>query len=212
MQLEDIFMILLAVVLCGIAFYMQIRESEHISKTVVIYTVIVLFLVVADTLMLQMFYRDNSLTGNIKRIALLSLMGPVAYTDFKETRIPNQYILLGLAYRVILIPVELLISPEPFWATLLSEIIAAGALFIAAVLCRLCIKNSIGAGDMKLFLVMGLLLGLNGIWSAVLISLFVSFLLAVFLLITKKKTKKDSIAFGPALAVGTFLSIFLTGM
>ena len=65
---------------------------------------------------------------------------------------------------------------------------------------------------MKLFIVMGLLLGVRGIWGAMFLSLIVSFFAAIFFLITKKKSKKDEMAFGPALAIGTFLAIFLTGM
>ena len=95
---------------------------------------------------------------------------------------------------------------------LLSEIIAAAALFIAAVLCTLCIKNSIGYGDIKLFIVMGLLLGLTGIWSAIFLSLIVSFVVSVYFLITKKKGRKDLIPFGPALVIGTYLSVCLSGM
>ena len=74
------------------------------------------------------------------------------------------------------------------------------------------IKNGIGFGDMKLFIVMGLMLGLDGIWGAVFLALIVSFLIAAFALITKKKTRKDAIPFGPALVIGTYLSICLSGM
>lgn len=212
MHIEDWFMVLTAVILCVIAFYLMVREKEHIPKSGWIYGAVIILAVVGITLMLQLFYVDNSLIHNIKRICLLSLLGPIAYVDFTETRIPNLYIILGLIYRGILIPVELLFAREIFWPVILSEIVAAAALFLAAILCRVCIRNSIGAGDVKLFLVMGLFLGLNGIWSAILLSLFVSFFIAIFLLLTKRKTKKDSMAFGPALTVGTFLSIFLTGM
>ena len=86
------------------------------------------------------------------------------------------------------------------------------ALLLAAFLCTLLMKNSVGAGDMKLFVVMGLLLGMHGIWGAIFASLIVSFVVAIVLLVSKKKTRKDAIPFGPALVVGTFLSVFLTGM
>lgn len=210
--METAVMIILAIVMYGAAFYLLIRDMIKIPKELKIYMVVVLLMIIGNTLMLQLFYRDNSMIANIKRVILLSLMGPIAYMDFKETRIPNQFIILGLVCRVVLIPVELLFSAKLFFPAILSEVIAAAALFLAAALCRLCIKNAIGAGDMKLFLIMGLFLGLDGIWSAILLSLLISFFIAVFLLLSKKKTKKDSIAFGPALAIGTYLSIFFTGL
>ena len=52
----------------------------------------------------------------------------------------------------------------------------------------------------------------DGIWGAVFASLVLSFLLAVFLLVTKKKSRKDVIPFAPAIVLGTFVSVFLTGM
>ena len=52
------------------------------------------------------------------------------------------------------------------------------------------------------------MLGVRGIWGAMFLSLIVSFFAAIFFLITKKKSKKDEMAFGPALAIGTFLAIF----
>ena len=69
-----------------------------------------------------------------------------------------------------------------------------------------------GFGDMKLFLVMGLLLGTRGIWGAVFLSLIVIFFISVFALITKRKSRKDLIPFGPALVIGTYLAVYLTGM
>ena len=65
---------------------------------------------------------------------------------------------------------------------------------------------------MKLFIVMGLLLGLEGIWNAIFLAMFVMFVIAVVLLLSKKKTKKDSIPFGPAIAIGTYLAIISIGM
>ena len=91
-------------------------------------------------------------------------------------------------------------------------VIAAGALLLASVLCALCLRNSIGFGDMKLFLVMGLMLSLDGIWGAVFLSLVASFFISGYLIITKKKTRKDAIPFGPAIAIGTYLSVCLSGM
>jgi leader peptidase (prepilin peptidase)/N-methyltransferase len=56
------------------------------------------------------------------------------------------------------------------------------------------------------------LLGLDGIIGAMLNSLLITFIVAVYLMISKKKTKKDVIPFAPFLAIGTCISIILTGM
>ncbi|MBZ1345436.1 MAG: prepilin peptidase [Candidatus Nealsonbacteria bacterium] len=65
-----------------------------------------------------------------------------------------------------------------------------------------------GIGDIKLAFLMGLILG----WPNILVALFLAFLLGAFigaiLLISRKKTLKSEIPFGPFLVSGTFISIF----
>ena len=143
---------------------------------------------------------------------LLSVMWPIAYTDFKTMRIPNLFVGYGLVCRAVLLAFEVFWGHPYVWPYFLSELIAAGALLLAAVLCSLIVKGGIGFGDMKLFVVMGLMLGLEGIWNTILLSLLISFVIAVILLISKKKTRKDEIPFGPALVLGSYLSICLFGM
>ncbi len=202
----------LAAALCAVSCYVLKKECREIRTGGRIYCAVMCILVLATALLLQLLYKENTFLFQVKRICLLSVLWGAAYVDYKEYRIPNRYILLGLIYRGILLLLEFFTERADLKVTLLSEIIAAAALLLAAGLCRLCIKNAVGMGDIKLFVVMGLLLGLNGIWSAVFLSLIASFVTAVYLLIRKKKSRKDSIPFGPAIAAGTFVSVWLTGM
>lgn len=212
MQLIDVGIFIIALLLYLISFYMLIRDEKYRKKSLVIYACVYLIVELAVTAMLQFFYINNVVIHNLKRICLISILGPIAYVDCKEYIIPNKFIILGLVYRAVLLPLEFLLVGRASLAVILSEVVAAGAIFLAAILCKVCIKNSIGSGDIKLFLVMGLFLSLDGIWGAILFSLFVCFFQVIFLLLTKKKTRKDSIAFGPAMTIGTLLSIFMTGM
>lgn len=215
-------------VLCIISFTLlrrdrqehPLREGEEIpegaeipndSKTVWIYSGIMVALTMGASVLFCTLYKDNDIFVSIKRLALLCVIWPVAYIDFKTYRIPNTFIIFGLACRVVLLPFELLFSDQ-IMPNVISELIAAGALLLACILCAVCLKGSIGFGDMKLFVVMGLLLGLEAIWSAVFTALLISFVISAFLLITKKKTRKDAIPFGPAIVIGTYISICLTGM
>ena len=209
--------------LCTVSFFLLYRDvSEHglgektetakSKKIVYIYSAIMIIITLGVSLLMITLYRENTIWTNVKCMALLCVMWPIALVDFKTYRIPNEFIIQGIVARVLIFPFELIFSENGVWQILLSEVIAAVALLVAALLCALVIKHSIGFGDMKLFVVMGLLLSLNGIWSAIFLSLIVSFIISAFLLITKRKTRKDTIPFGPALVIGTFLSICLTGM
>lgn len=213
----------LTLALCAVSFWLLLRdidanglgentEQNKAKRLAYVFSGIMLLLTEGVAVMYLTVYEDFTVWTAVKRLALLSLMWPVALIDYKTYRIPNSYIIYGLACRVLIFPFELIFSEPGVWQVLLGEVIAAAAMLLAAVLCGVLIKNSVGFGDMKLFVVMGLLLGTQGIWSAVFLSLIVSFIAAVFLLATKRKTKKDAIPFGPALVLGTYLAAYLTGM
>lgn len=184
----------------------------YLTKSAWIYSGIMFALTIVMAVWMQTVYIDNSFLFSLKRLLLLGILWPVAYIDLKTYRIPNLFIVSGLVIRVLLLVFELLFEREDLVTTVIAEGVAALALVIAALLCTLLIKNSVGFGDMKLFVIMGLYLGLGGIWSAIFVALLVSFVLSVFLLLTKKKTRKDMIPFGPSIVIGTYLSVFLTGM
>ena len=183
-----------------------------IPKSCWIYSAVCLLVTVAIGVVLPNLYPGNGIWGNIKRIVLLFVIWPLAYIDYKTMRIPNLFVVYGLICRAVLLLFELFLGHTAVWNYLATEAIAAVALLLAAVLCGLVVKNGIGFGDMKLFVVLGLFLGLTGIWSAIFLALLISFVIALFVLITKKKSRKDAIPFGPALVIGTYLSICLSGM
>lgn len=188
------------------------ENNVGLPQSAWIYSAICVALTVTIAVFFPQMYPNNSIWVNVKRMVLLSVIWPIAYIDYKTLRIPNLFVIYGLACRVIILIFEILLGHSYVWQVLLSEAVAAGALLLAALLCALIIKNGIGFGDMKLFIVMGLMLGLEGIWGAVFLALVVSFFIAVYVLITKKKTRKDAIPFGPALVIGTYLSVCLSGM
>lgn len=204
----------------GLLLY-EIRKNREKYKswkdgkppwTFKIYGICMILLAMGLSVFLYCFYQENSFLFTLKRVLLLALVWPIAYTDFATYRIPNIFIVCGLAERGLVLGAELVFDREHLIPGLLGEVAASLALFAAAGVCVIIAKNSIGGGDMKLFVVMGLFLGLQGIWGAVFFSLLVSFVIVIVLLITGKKSRKDVIPFGPALMIGTYLSIFLTGM
>lgn len=231
-------MMLLAItaVLCAISFWVMITDQESqlqtieknaeetavetatppklYTKSMLIYSAVMLCvtLAIAVELSWQGLESTDEMIVAIKQMSLLCILWPLAYIDFKSFRIPNKFIILGLIYRVVILALELLLQVDYIGMGLLSDVIAAVALFIAAIMCALCIKNSIGYGDIKLFIVMGLLLGMEYVWSAIFMALVVSFFVALFVLITRKKSRKDVIPFAPAIVLGTYLAIFIMGM
>lgn len=181
-------------------------------KFMMIYSVVAIVANIAISFLFAIYFKENTVLFSLKRLFMLAVLWPVGLIDLKTYRIPNRFIILGFGLRFFVLMFELVFETESIVNILLSDVIAALALGLAALLCSICMKNSIGYGDIKLFLVMGVLLGMNGIWSAVFVSLFVAFITSVFLLVSKKKGKKDIIPFAPSIMIGTYISIILTGM
>lgn len=130
-----------------------------------------------------------------KRMLITAGLMTAAFYDKKELRIPNFVIVALLACRVLLLPAEFLFQRQMIVSTLLSEVIAAGAMGVLCLLCVIIMKGSMGMGDVKLLITMGLFEGLAGIFSAIFMSMILIFFAAVFLLITKKKGRKDALPF-----------------
>ena len=216
---------LLTILMCLLSFYLFLRDEERIpsdsgesrvtgqmNMSAIIYSVVMILLTLVLSVLIPRMFPDIGNMAVLKRVLLLAVIWPIAYIDFHTYRIPNAFVVYGLGVRACVLVFELLFNDGALVYTLISEGIAAGALFIASMLCAVCMKGSIGFGDIKLFLVMGLFLGMEVCWSAVFSALVISLVVALFLLATKKKSRKDTMPFGPAIVMGTYLSVCLTGM
>lgn len=194
--------------------YCEDENTEIVAqkKVIGLYAGSMLLIIVGMSIYLCIMYPENSLLFNMKRTGLTALLTTAAFIDYKSYKIPNKLILIGMLLRISILGMELLTDGTEIKWTLISEIVAAAGLFSAAMLCRVCIKNSIGFGDIKLFLIMGLFLGVNSTMNAMFLTLVISFVIAVIVLICRKKGRKDMIPFAPAILLGTVISIYLTGM
>lgn len=167
-------------------------------------------LLVLTTILQIMIYKSATLLS-IKRLCLISVLIPLALIDRKKFIIPNKILLTAIVYWGIIKIIELITDFKSIKTILFSEIVACVGIVLIFLLLRLAVRGGIGYGDIKLFGVMGLFLGISGTITSVFASLIVSFIISVFLLVTKRKNKKDEIAFGPAIAIGTTVAILIFG-
>lgn len=198
-------------------FYQDVNKNEELynkDKTLNLNLVKIYFgVIVIITLLIAYFLKINKYFYNffymVKNMVLLSIMAVVLVTDFYSYRIPNSFIIFGLLARVAILVYEFMASPEILGIVIKSEIIAAIALLFCGILCNVVIKNSLGFGDIKLFILMGLFLGLTNVWNAMIVSLIISFFVSLYVLLVKKMKKNDIIPFAPSIAIGTFITVLL---
>ncbi len=134
----------------------------------------------------------------------------VTAIDLDTKRIPNALTYpLTPALLVLLVGAALL---DGDGATALRVVLGGVAAFGFLLLLALINPRGMGMGDVKFAAFLGMGLGYVG-WGALIIGIFGAFLggsvVSVLLIATGVRTRKDLIPFGPYLAAGAFLALFV---
>lgn len=115
-----------------------------------------------------------------------------------------------LVLNEVLVPAALLallaglFRPEPgLWSALLGGAVGFGFFFTIAVAS----KGGLGAGDVKLAAVIGLMTGFPQVVIALVIGVSIGGLTALFLLLTRAKGRKSYIPYAPFLVVGAVVAL-----
>lgn len=145
-------------------------------------------------------------------ICLCTVLYVCAWTDFRAYLIPNKILLAALLIWIALFVTGALLEPWNIRYAALGSGVSAAALLLAGMLCRLFVPGSVGFGDLKLFIVLGLYLGAEHTWNAVFYTLLASFAVSVFLLVTKRASRKTVMPFAPFLLFGTLLAVIFNGV
>lgn len=148
----------------------------------------------------------------LRMLGWCTVLWACSWTDWEAFLIPNKILLAGLLLFLSLFAAAAVRNPGSARYAAIGSGIAAAGLLIAGLLCRIVIPGSVGFGDLKLFLIMGLYLGMDNTWSAMFYTLLASFIASVFLLATKRATRKSVMPFAPFLLFGTFLALCLHGV
>ncbi|MBR5363376.1 MAG: prepilin peptidase [Oscillospiraceae bacterium] len=137
----------------------------------------------------------------------------LAVTDYKVKKIPNAVTLLLLGIRCFFMAWGILVHHDSIKDTLLYSLVGMlfGGGFI--LICMIISKGGIGAGDLKIFAVIGLYFGLPGLVQVMLYSLMLSAFFAIGMLIFRKAKMKSTLPMAPFILVGlTVYYILLTDL
>lgn len=137
----------------------------------------------------------------ITSLLLVSMSMILIVTDLSYMLIPNKILLFFLPLFIVMRSVQPL---EPWYDSLIGGIVGFSLIMMIILVSR----GGMGAGDMKLFGVLGIILG----WKLTLLTLFIAALLGALigglLIATKIISRRQPIPFGPYIIVGTFLSYY----
>ena len=134
--------------------------------------------------------------------AFLCILTVTAFVDYDTMEIPNGFVIAALISGIAAI----FLFPQ---ISLLSRLTGFLCVSLPMLLITFLIPGAFGGGDIKLMAACGLFLG----WQLTLLSFFLAVLgggaYGGWLLITKKKGRKEHFAFGPFLCAGMAAAVFI---
>ncbi|GGJ96778.1 hypothetical protein GCM10007063_19030 [Lentibacillus kapialis] len=115
--------------------------------------------------------------------------------------IPNK--ILGF-FLPLFITMRVIQPLEPWWSSIAGAF--AGILILAVII--LMSRGGMGAGDMKLFGLLGIVLGLEKVLLALFISCMIGAVVGIGLLLFKVIDRKQPVPFGPYIVVASVITYF----
>ena len=171
----------------------------------------IFFLIMVTGLLMTYHMISNAISifGIMKLLSAYIGASFAAIIDYKTMRIPNIIPVSLITIRIFMF------LPEFFFDHNILTYLRNSLIGMLISLCFLLIvskisRDGIGGGDIKLISAIGFLCGATVAFSTIVLSLILCSLIGGFLILTKKKSPKDKIAFGPFIAAGYAASIFLS--
>lgn len=168
------------------------------TKISAIYPVIELF---TGFLFAFSFWKLGFTAELFTAIVLISMLMIIFVSDMAYMIIPNKVLLFFLPF----IMIARIITPLDPWY---NAIIGAVTGFVLLAVIIVVSKGGMGAGDMKLFGVLGIVLGLGKVLLTFFLAALFGAVVGGIFMMFKKVEKKQAIPFGPFIVVAALISFF----
>ena len=133
--------------------------------------------------------------------ALISLLVIIFISDITYMLIPNKILLF---FTVVFLFLRIFIPLDPWWNGLAGAFVGFGIpLFIAVIS-----KGGMGGGDIKLFGLIGFVMGIKGVILSFIFSTFFGAIFGVIGMVIGLVKRRKPIPFGPFIVIGTLVAYF----
>ena len=134
--------------------------------------------------------------------------GDVTLTDVAAKRLPNRIVFPADAIGAVLLTVGALLDGDP--GKLVGAAIGAVGYSGLLLIIHLIAPRGLGFGDVKLAVLLGMFLGYLSLWHVAL-GFFLAYLfgglISIFLVVTRVRSMKDAIPFGPYMMVAAMVVV-----
>jgi len=168
-------------------------------------------------LIFVLLFREFGLSGHLLVFMVFSAVLIIAtFIDFEHFIIPDVLTLGGLGLGLVLS----LVYPSPFleassrWGAFLNSFLSASLGFVSLLVVGLLgtwmfKKEAMGGGDLKLLAMIGAFLGWKLVFLTIFLSSLVGSLVGLTLLLLNLKKRLEYIPYGPYLALGALVALFV---
>ena len=137
----------------------------------------------------------------IVAILFISMLVIITVSDIAYMLIPNKVL---LPFVIVLFGLRIFVQLTPWWDSLLGAVVGFGILYLIAVVS----KGGMGGGDIKLFFVLGLVLGTVNTLLTLFLAALIGSIVGIIFLKRTKQGRKTPVPFGPSIAVAAVISYF----
>lgn len=195
----------LATLFLGQGYYQ--RRFEEAMPDIKLYRVIQLVIPVAVAGLFARYEYDALRSGQL--IVLASLLILAGKIDKHEKIIPNAIIGVLLLTKAVALAIEFIFGRSDFAADFANGFLGFAVMAITLSVVRLIYKSSIGMGDIKLMVVIGLYLGVMRSMYILLVASIAAMAVSLVSMARKKMGMKDGLSFGPSIALGGLIVLIL---
>jgi leader peptidase (prepilin peptidase)/N-methyltransferase len=135
----------------------------------------------------------------IKALFLISVLIVISLIDMEHYIIPDKIIVFAMSAGIVFI----IFTHEP---PIVSALMGLGSALFFLLALAFASRGGVGGGDIKLAAVIGMCLGWPAGLFAVLLGCLLAGVVGLILVLTKVKSMKDVIPFGPYLAAATLIA------
>ncbi|SFD60867.1 type 4 prepilin peptidase 1 Aspartic peptidase. MEROPS family A24A [Lentibacillus persicus] len=137
----------------------------------------------------------------IAALLLIALLVIVFVSDMRYMLIPNNVLLFFFPLFILI----RIVSPlTPWWSPIMGAL-TGGAIIVIIILAS---RGGMGGGDMKLFVIIGIVLGLDNTLLTLLLASVFGMVVGVVLLSLKIINRKQPVPFGPYIAAAAIVAYF----
>jgi len=151
-------------------------------------------------------YGYNAIT--LYYLLLVSLLVIITFIDIDHYIIPDELIIFGCVFAII---VNVLGQGIGIKDSILGALICGGGMLLLIYLIELIVKKEVmGGGDIKLFAMTGLFLGVKGGLLTILLSVYVGAIYGIITIVYSKIKKQEynsMIPYGPFISVGALIVV-----